>query len=181
MPASPTSSGESVLVPITPAVTSKPPPLGMPRVSPDMTHAGVINPCTSRDSSTTDVPFTFQPNSGCPEPNRTARTLSTRGAPTPQLPRLRNAFHLPILVIRSSLALRTTLQTTFSTRVLPPWPDVRHAFAHRLCVLDTPHTGYSPRCDEPHAVFRLLQLKRSSNTPTRAPNPSIQQQAAFAG
>lgn len=157
MPASPASNGESVLVPIAPAAALKSPPLGMPGL-PDMTHAGVISPCTSRDNSTTDVPFTLQSNPGCPEPARTARTSSARGAPTPQLPRLRNAFYLPILVIRSSLALRTTLQTTFSTRVLPPWPDVRHAFAHSLCVLDTPRNDYSPERDEPHAVRRLLQL-----------------------
>ena len=144
-----------------------------------MTHAGVINPCVSRDSTTTDVPFTLQPVPSCPGPDRTARTLSTCGAPTPQLPRLGNAFPLPILVIRSSLALRTTLQTIFSTRVLPPWPDIRHAFTHRVCALGTLRNDYSPRRDEPHAVNRLLQLKRSSNTPTRAPNPSIGQQAAF--
>jgi hypothetical protein len=109
-----------------------------------MTHAGVINPCVSRDSSTTDVPFALQPDPSCPGADRTARTLSTRGAPTPQLPRLRHAFHLSILVIRSSLALRTTLQTIISTRVLPPWPDIRHAFTHRLCVLGTPRNDYSP-------------------------------------
>jgi hypothetical protein len=178
LPASPTSSGESVLVPIAPAVVSKPPPLGMSSL-PDMTHAGVINPCKSRDSSTTDVSFTPKPDPSCPGAAPTARALSTRDAPTPQLPRLRNAFHLPILVIRSSLALRTTIQTTFSTRVLPPWPDVRHALTHSLCVLGTPRNDYSSCRDGPHAVFRLLQLKRSSYTPTRAPNPSIQQQAAF--
>lgn len=82
-------------------------------------------------------------------------------------------------MIRSSLALRTTLQTTLSTRVLPPWPDVRHAFAHSLCVLGTSRNDYSSRREEPHAVFRLLQLKRSSNTLTWAPNPSVGQQSCL--
>jgi hypothetical protein len=44
------------LAPISPAVARKPPPLGMPG-RPDMTHTGVVNPCTSRDSKTTDAPF----------------------------------------------------------------------------------------------------------------------------
>lgn len=44
------------LAPMSPAVGRKPPPFGMPG-HPDMTRTGVVNPCTSRDDKTTDVPF----------------------------------------------------------------------------------------------------------------------------
>lgn len=44
------------LAPISPAVAPKSPPHGMSGC-PDMTRTGVFNPCTSRDSKTTDVPF----------------------------------------------------------------------------------------------------------------------------
>jgi hypothetical protein len=145
----------------------------------DITRAGVVGLCASRANSTPDAPFAPRISSGHPDSARAARTLSTRGAPTPRLPRLRDAFHPPVLSVRSSLALRATLQTTVSTRALPPGPDVRHAFTHSACVLDTPRSGYSPLRDEPHAACRLLQLKRSSNTLTGAPNLGHRWQATI--
>jgi hypothetical protein len=66
-----------------------------------------------------------------------ARTLSTCGAPTPQLPRLRNAFHPSILAGLSLLALGSTLQTT-------PLPEFCHpglvfdTRSRTVCALDPP-------------------------------------------
>jgi hypothetical protein len=48
-------------------------------------------------------PFTHHAGPGCPVPARRARALSTCGAPTPQLPKLRNAF-LPKILSTSLLA-----------------------------------------------------------------------------
>jgi hypothetical protein len=53
------------LAPSSPAVGRKPPPLGMPGC-PDMTHAGIVNPCTSRDNGTTDVSCHHLARPGCP-------------------------------------------------------------------------------------------------------------------
>lgn len=90
------------LAPITPAVTRQSPPLGTPG-NPGMTRAGVFNRCTRRDSKITDVSVHPQNKPGCPVPARRARALSAYGAPTPQLPKLRNAF-LPQILMTSLLA-----------------------------------------------------------------------------
>lgn len=51
-----------------------------------------------------------------------------------------------------------TLQTTISTWVWPPRPDVRHAFTHSLCMLGTPRCDCSSKLGEPRAVYGILQL-----------------------
>jgi hypothetical protein len=110
---------------------------------------------------------------------RRARTLSTRDAPNTTASQAPG--HLPPIDPSGSLlaGAQSDLQTTCSTRVLPPWPAVRHAFTRSICVLGTPHAGSSPECDEPHAPYGLLQLKRSSNTPTSTPNLNFRQQATL--
>jgi len=50
--------------------------------------------------------------------------------------------------------------------------------SHTVCVLDTPRYDCSSKLGEPRAVYRILQLKRSSNTLASTPNLHIRQQAA---
>jgi hypothetical protein len=151
--------------------------LGMPG-HPGMTHTGVVNPCASRDSKTTDVSLRPPRNPGCPEPARIARALSTRGAPTPQLPRLRNAFH-PRILATSPLACAWSGPSRQRTvpELCTPWPAVRHAFTHSFCMLDTPRRDYSSRLDEPHAVYGILQLKAIFEHTHEHAKPQPQQQA----
>jgi hypothetical protein len=71
------------------------------------------------------------------------------------------------------LALRATLRQRTVPELCTPWPAVRHAFTSSFCLLGTPRRDYSSKLDEPHAVYGILQLKRSSNTPTSTPNPNF--------
>jgi hypothetical protein len=146
------------LAPDPPAADQMPPPCGLPGQTRRDSY-GRCQPCTSRDNRTADAPFANRREAGCPASNRRARALSTRGAPTPQLPRLRNAFHPQSLENRPSLALGVTHQITPFTRALPPWPGVRHAFTHRSCALDRPRLDYSSWRGKPQAVYGFLQLK----------------------
>lgn len=149
---------------------------------PKQTHAGVVNPCASRDCKTTGVPGHHRVNPGCPESARRLEPFPHAVHQTPQLPELVDAF-LPRILTAPPFAGAPgdSIRQRTVPELCTPWPAVRHAFTSSFCLLDTPCFDYSSKLDEPHAVYGILQLIRSSNTPTTTPNPDFSSKLPLSG
>lgn len=135
-------------------------------------HGGVIGSYIARIGKSTDVSFTFRGEDASTLISE-GRALSTREAPnlTASQARKRLPPKDPARV-SPSLRLGGLYWETCSSHILGMGgSDEHHAFTHSSYALDPPSSGVSQRLGRPHDVFRLLQLVRSSDTPSELSKP----------